>query len=132
MSMTDPIADMLTRIRNGYMAGKGSITMPYSNEKKNVGDILIQEGYLDSSSVDDSQTHKQLIITLKYDEEGKGAINEITRVSKPGRRIYTKSKDIKPFLNSYGVSIISTSKGVHTDKECTEMNLGGEVICTVW
>ena len=132
MGMTDPIADMLTRIRNGYMAEKREVIIPFSNEKKSIGELLVKEGYLEQISELESSGKKHISVLLKYDEDGEKVISEITRVSKPGRRVYSKAKDIKPFLDSYGVALISTNQGIQTDKECIEKNIGGEVICTVW
>lgn len=133
MSMTDPIADMLTRIRNAIMVKKEEVRMPSSKIKKAIGETLVEEGYLKEVREEDiGNNKKELICVLKYSPEGESVITEIVRKSKPGRRIYIKAKDMKPVLNGYGIAIISTSKGIMSDRKCRRERLGGELICTVW
>lgn len=129
MSLQDPVSDMLTRIRNAQKATKVSVTMPSSNQKENIAKVLKNEGYiLDYSTSGDAK--KELSIELKY-FQGKPVIEEIKRVSRPGLRIF-KSKDELPSVNGgLGIAIISTSKGVMTDKQARDSGNGGEVICTV-
>lgn len=132
MSMTDPLADMLTRIRNGQRARKESILSPGSKLRAHVLDVLEREGYIRGYS-QSPQSHGgvELRIELKY-AEGDPVIREISRVSKPGRRIYMKVKDLPRVSNGLGISIVSTPKGVLSDAEAREANVGGEVLCTVF
>lgn len=132
MSMTDPLADMLTRIRNGQRARKESILSPGSKLRAHVLDVLEREGYIRGYS-QAAQSHGgvELRIELKY-AEGDPVIREISRVSKPGRRIYMKVKDLPRVSNGLGISIVSTPKGVLSDAEAREANVGGEVLCTVF
>ncbi len=129
MSLQDPVSDMLTRIRNAQKATKVSVTMPSSNQKENIAKVLRDEGYILGYSTS-GEAKKELSIELKY-FQGKPVIEEIKRVSRPGLRIF-KSKDELPSVNGgLGIAIISTSKGVMTDKQARETGNGGEVICTV-
>ena len=129
--MTDPIADLLTRIRNGYNAKAEVVSMPMSKLKQQIAQVLVDQGYLTSAEVDTTKTHPQLKITLKY--VGKfPAISNLSRISTPGRRIYSEASSIKPVLAGHGIRIISTNKGLMIDKEAKKNNLGGEVICKVW
>jgi small subunit ribosomal protein S8 len=129
MSLQDPVSDMLTRIRNAQKASKVSVTMPSSNQKENIAKVLKDEGYILDYSVS-GDAKKQLSIDLKY-FQGKPVIEQIKRVSRPGLRIF-KSKDELPSVNGgLGIAIISTSKGVMTDKQARASGNGGEVICTV-
>ena len=132
MSMTDPIADMLTRIRNANNAGHKDVMAPASNIKKAIANILLEEGYI--KKVDFIEDNKQgmLKITLKYGQNGEKVIAGLKRISKPGLRIYASNEDLPKVLNGLGVAIISTSKGVMTDKLARKNNVGGEVICYVW
>ena len=132
MSMTDPIADMLTRIRNANSAGHKEVVIPASNIKKAIANILLEEGFI--SKVDYIEDNKQGLIkvTLKYGENGEKVIAGIKRISKPGLRIYAACEDLPKVLNGLGVAIVSTSKGVITDKEARKNNVGGEVLCYVW
>ena len=130
MSMQDTLADMFTRIRNAQMAEKTSVAMPASNMKKAVAEVLQSEGYITGFSVSD-ETKPELSIELKY-FEGKPVIEKIQRVSRPGLRIYKGQKDIPSVSGGLGISIVSTSKGVMTDKAAREAGVGGEVICTVF
>ncbi|GAB4145283.1 MAG: 30S ribosomal protein S8 [Sphingomonadales bacterium] len=132
MSMTDPLADMLTRIRNGQRARKESIVSPGSKLRARVLDVLQREGYI-RGYTEAAQSHggTELRIELKY-AEGDPVIREISRVSKPGRRIYMKVRDLPRVSNGLGISIVSTPKGVLSDAEAREANVGGEVLCTVF
>ncbi len=131
MSMSDPIADMLTRIRNGQQAGKVWVSMPASRAKSSIAEVLMQEGYIRSFRVDGEGTAKSLDIELKY-FQGSPVIEELQRISKPGRRVYAGNKQIPNVRNGLGVALISTSKGIMTDKVARENGVGGEVICTVF
>jgi small subunit ribosomal protein S8 len=132
MAMSDPIADMLTRIRNGGKAGFDKVDIPGSKIKLELIRVLKEQGYIkDFKYLEDE--HKRIIrIYLKYVSEGKHAIFGIQRVSKPSRKVYSKAKQIKPVLNGLGVSVISTSKGVMTDKQAREANVGGEILFNIW
>lgn len=130
MSMQDPLADMLTRVRNGQMAGKASVQMPSSKVKISVAKVLVEEGYVAGYQVD-GDVIPTLTIDLKY-FEGRPVIAEITRISRPGLRAY-KSKDALPSVRAgLGVAIVSTSKGVMTDRAARQAGIGGEVLCTVF
>ena len=131
MSMTDPIADMLTRIRNGQKARKVSVSMPASTAKEAVAAVLKDEGYITGFSSEGEGATKQLSVELKY-FEGEPVIREISRVSKPGRRVYAGVKNLPTVYNGLGISILSTPKGVMSDGEARTQNVGGEVICTVF
>ena len=131
MSMSDPIADMLTRIRNAVRINRQQVNIKASNICQGVASVLKTEGYIeDFDRIDDGQ-QGVLRITLKYDQEGQPVINEITRRSKPGRRIYAPVDKLPRVLGGMGVAIVSTSKGVMSDRDCREANVGGEVLCTV-
>ena len=132
MSMTDPLGDMLTRIRNALMRGKSTVSSPASSLRAHVLDVLQAEGYIRGyTRVDHSNGKAELDIELKY-FEGTPVIREITRVSKPGRRVYSSVKSIPRVANGLGVSILSTPKGVMADHDAREQNVGGEVLCYVW
>ena len=130
MSMTDPIADMLTRIRNGQSAAKMEVSMPLSKLKKSVAVVLKDEGYITDFNEQDIDGKPALNITLKY-FQGKPVIELINRVSRPGRRVYKSGKDLPKVQNGLGVAIISTSAGLMTDRAARKAGHGGEVICTV-
>jgi small subunit ribosomal protein S8 len=131
MSITDPLADLLTRVRNGQAANKVNVKMPSSKLKVSVCKVLKQEGYIEDFSVSQATNNKQILdVALKY-YQGTPVIESIQRVSKPGRRVYKGSEDLPSVLGGFGVAIISTSKGLMTDKEAREGGHGGEVICTV-
>jgi len=132
MSMTDPIADMLTRIRNGSTARFNKIDIPSSKEKIAIAKVLKQEGYIKNFKVIDEEGKGLLRLYLRYDAHNRGIITGIKRVSRPSLRVYVKSKKIPKVLDGYGVSIISTPKGIMTNREATELNIGGELICSVW
>lgn len=131
MSQTDPIADMLTVIRNGLMANKNSITVPHSVIKTGILKVLKAEGYISSFDVLDTKPAKSIKVGLKYGPHGEAVINEIRRVSTSGRRAYAGAKQIAPVLRGFGISILTTSKGVLSDREARKQKLGGEVLCIV-
>ena len=132
MNTTDPIADMLTRIRNANTAKHQTVDIPASNMKKAIAEILVREGYI--KSVEEIKDEKQgiLRITLKYQENGERVISGLKRISKPGLRIYASKDEIPQVLNGLGTALISTSKGIKTDKEARKENLGGEVLAYIW
>ena len=134
MSMTDPVADMLTRIRNGMSVDKRFVDIPSSNLKKRIAFVLKQENYIeDFMIVENKDNLKSLIrIFLKYDNRGKAVITGIERVSKPGRRIYVGGDQIPRVLDGLGIAILSTSKGVISNKAAKRMHIGGEVLCNIW
>ncbi|MBT3738622.1 MAG: 30S ribosomal protein S8 [Candidatus Marinimicrobia bacterium] len=134
MSMTDPVADMLTRIRNGMSVDKRFVDIPSSNLKKRIAFVLKQENYIeDFMFVENKDNVKSLIrIFLKYDNRGKAVITGIERVSKPGRRIYVGGDQIPRVLDGLGIAILSTSKGVISNKAAKRMHIGGEVLCNIW
>ena len=132
MAMTDPIADMFTRIRNGSKAKFEKVDIPSSQLKREVAKILKEEGFIKNFKViTDDQQHGMIRVFLKYDESRKGIIH-LRRVSKPGRRIYTKSDRIPSVMGGLGISILSTPKGVLTDRSARKIHVGGEVLCHVW
>ena len=132
MSMSDPLGDMLTRIRNGQSAGKSVVSSPASRLRSNVLEVLKREGYIrDYSSVEVRAGISELKIELKY-HEGAPVISEIQRVSRPGRRVYSGIKDLKRVYNGLGISILSTPRGVLSDNEARDANVGGEVLCMVF
>ena len=132
MSMTDPIADMLTRIRNASMVAHPSVEMPSSKLKVQLAKLLKEEGFITDYSVSESGNFKVLTITLKYDAKNKPIITKLERVSKPGLRNYSKAKNLPKVLGGMGVAIVSTSKGLLTDRKARKENIGGEVLCYVY
>ncbi len=132
--MTDPIADMLTRIRNAVRIERPDVGMPLSKVKRGVAEVLKREGYIWDWREEeiDGKPSKQLFIDLKYGPNGERVIRHIQRVSKPGCRVYSRSTHLRPILNGLGISIISTSRGVISDREARQKNLGGEVLCELW
>lgn len=130
--MTDPIADMLTRIRNGNKANHTSVSLPSSNEKRAIAQILLDEGYIKGFDVEEDNKQGILTIDLKYAEEGEKVISGLRRISKPGLRVYVKANEVPKVLDGLGIAIISTSKGLLTDKAAREANVGGEVMCYIW
>ena len=130
MSMSDPVADLLTRIRNANMHKKNSLVLLSSKIKLNIVKVLKEEGFISNWELDEKGEFPQLTIWLKY-VDNFPVIREITRASKPGLRLYKKGKDCKPILNGQGISILSTSKRIMSDRKCREENIGGEVLCTV-
>ena len=131
MALTDPLGDMLTRIRNGQRAKKDSVLSPASNLRARVLEVLQREGYIRGFSEDETGKHKQLRIELKY-FEGEPAIKHVARVSKPGRRIYSGSKELPVIRNGLGITIVSTPRGVLSDAEARAQNVGGEVLAEVF
>ncbi|MEX0867896.1 MAG: 30S ribosomal protein S8 [Pirellulales bacterium] len=130
--MTDPIADMLTRIRNAVRVERPHVDMPLSKVKRGVAEVLKREGYIWDYSESEEGPFRHLHLDLKYGPNGERVIQHLKRVSKPGRRIYSKATDLRPVLNGMGIKIISTSRGVISDREARERKLGGEVLCEVW
>jgi small subunit ribosomal protein S8 len=130
MSMSDPIADMLTRIRNGQMIDKEYVRMPSSKLKKAIAQVLRDEGYIDGYKVHEMNEHSEIEITLKY-YAGRPVIEKIDRVSKPGLRIYKGRDELPRVMNGLGVAILSTSQGVMTDRKARSLGVGGEVLCLV-
>ena len=130
--MSDIIADGLTRIRNASMRKLDTTTLIYSKLMVNVLDVFKEKGYIEDFKVVGEGTKKSIQVILKYDEKGYTVINEIKRVSKPGRRVYKPSKDIKAFKNGYGTIVVSTSKGVLPNDVAYKEGVGGEVICSIW
>lgn len=133
MSMTDPIADLLTRIRNAIVAKHDRLNIPLSKVKLAICKILEDEGLIASCQViGDDPLSRQIQLILRYSPEGESAIRRIQRVSKPGRRVYKGASDIRPVLSGLGVGILSTSKGLLTDRRARELRIGGEVLCEIW
>ena len=132
MSMTDPIADMLTRIRNANMVKLQKVDIPSSNVKVNIANVLKQEGFIKNFKVISDNHQGVLRVYLKYIDEKDSIINEIKRISKPGGRVYKKTEDIPVVKNGVGIAILSTSKGILTDTSARKAGIGGEVICTIW
>ncbi len=132
MAMTDPIADMLTRIRNAGMAQHPKLDIPSSNVKVAVAEVLKNLGYIKNFKVVSDDLQGVLRVYLKYDDNNNTVIHEISRVSRPGRRVYVKHNEIPQVKNGLGVAILSTSKGVMDDAAAREAQVGGEVLCTVW
>ena len=129
--MNDPISDMLTRIRNANDARHDTVDVPYSKVKKAIADILVAEGFVASADTLGEGTHKTIRITLKYEGKTK-VLQGLKRISKPGLRIYANVEELPRVLNGLGIAIISTSKGIMTDKEARKQNVGGEVLAFVW
>ncbi len=132
MSLTDPIADMLTRIRNAIQARREMVQMPGSKLKKAVLEQMLEEGYVAGVSWEDDGKQGVLLVRLKYDTRGESAIDGLERLSKPGRRVYVGAGDIPRSRSGYGTVILSTSRGVLTDRKAREVGVGGEVLCAVW
>jgi small subunit ribosomal protein S8 len=129
---TDPIADMLTRIRNSSMVNHKQVAMPSSKIKVGIAQILKAEGFIDNFNVTDETPQPNLILRLKYTGRGDAVITGLSRVSKPGKRVYTSHKDIPWVRAGLGISIVSTPKGLMTGREARQAKLGGEILCTVW
>ncbi len=132
MSMTDPIADFLARIRNGIRAQKGAVECPSSKLKRRIATILQEEGYIDAVSHRDDSRQGMIAMTLRYNYRHNAAISGLRRVSRPGQRKYVGAKDVPKVRNGLGVAIISTSRGVMTDREARKLGVGGEVLCEIW
>jgi len=132
MGMTDPIADMLTRIRNALMASYNSVDIPGSRMKINIAKVLKSEGFIKNFKLVDDSKQGVIKIYFKYDDKGVPTIDGLKRISKPGCRIYAKRDNIPKILNGFGINILSTSKGIITDKQARDIGVGGEIICSVW
>ena len=132
MSMTDPIADMLTRVRNANSAGKATVSMPSSKKLVEIARIMVQEGYVQGFEVLPAEPRDILEITLKYGAKKERVIRGIKRISKPGLRIYAGKDELPRVLGGMGTAVVSTSKGVMTDREARKMNIGGEVLAFIW
>ena len=133
MTMSDPIADMLTRIRNANTAKHEKVNVPASKMKISIADILLKEGYIKSYEVVDAGPAKDIVITLKYGKDkNEKILTGLKRISKPGLRVYANSEELPKVLGGLGTAIISTNKGVITDKEARKQNVGGEVLCFIW
>ena len=132
MSMSDPIADLLTRIRNGVKAKFNSVDIPGSKLKIEIARVLKEEGYIRNYKFIKDSKQGILRVYLKYNQTQEPVLYGLKRISKPSRRMYVRSKEIKPVLNGMGVAILSTSKGIMTDKHARKQNVGGEVLCNIW
>ena len=132
MQMTDPIADMLTRIRNASTAKHDTVDVPASNMKKAIAEILMEEGYIKNFQLIDNSTQGIIRITLKYGAGKTKTINGLRRISKPGLRVYAKSEDLPKVLKGLGIALVSTSKGIMTDKKARQEHVGGEVLAYIW
>lgn len=130
MSMSDPVADMLTRIRNAHMVDKAQVSIPASNLKAAIASVMQQEGYIESFTVDGEAASKTLTIQLKY-YDNKPVIESLERISKPSLRVYAKSTEMPTVMNGLGIVIVSTPKGVMTGQNASTQNVGGEVLCSV-
>ena len=130
--MTDPIADMLTRLRNGLRVRRSSVSMPASRLKRDIADVLKREGYIRDYEVTADGVQGELTIELKYGPDGEDVVSVLKRESKPGRRVYRGVKQISRVLNGTGIAIYTTPQGVLSDRECRERRVGGEMIATVW
>jgi small subunit ribosomal protein S8 len=130
--MTDPIADMLTRIRNAVRVERPHVDLPLSKVKRGLAEVLKREGYIWDWEEVPSEPARQLRLHLKYGPNGERVIRTIRRISKPGRRVYSGSTQLKPVLGGLGISVISTSRGVISDREARQRKLGGEVLCEIW
>ena len=132
MNITDPIADMLTRIRNANTSKHKTVDIPASNVKRAIAEILFNEGYIKAFEEIANENQGIIRITLKYDEKGNRVIDGLRRISKPGLRVYASKEELPRVLNGLGIAIISTSKGLKTDKEARQLGVGGEVLAYIW
>lgn len=132
MLVTDPIADMLTRIRNAINVKHESVSIPASNEKRAIAKILLDEGYIRGYEETEEGSKKNIVVALKYDETGDSIIQGLKRISKPGLRIYAQKDKLPKVLSGLGIAIVSTNKGIVTDKEARKLGVGGEVLAYVW
>ncbi|MEO0116631.1 MAG: 30S ribosomal protein S8 [candidate division WOR-3 bacterium] len=128
----DPIADMLTRIRNALMRGKPEVKFPYSKIKLEIARILLEEGYINNFQVSGEGVKKEIVILLKYTLDGKPVISELKRVSRPSRRVYAGYREIPKVAGGLGIAILSTPKGILSDREARRQKVGGEILATVW
>ena len=132
MSVSDPIADFLTRIRNGMLGRKSSVDCPRSHLKVRIAEILREEGFLDAVSTDDNGPQGTVSVALRYDNSNNCAITGLRRVSRPGQRAYANARNLPTVRNGLGIAIVSTSHGIMTDRKARELGVGGEVLCEVW
>ena len=132
MLSTDSIADMLTRMRNALRVKHVDVTVPVSKEKKEIARILLEEGYINGFEVVENGKFQDLLISLKYDNEGRSVIQGLKRISKPGLRVYAQAEKIPQVISGLGIAIISTNKGIVTDRVARQLNVGGEVLAFVW
>ena len=132
MTMTDPVADMLTRIRNANTAGHATVDIPASKIKKNIAEILVKEGYIKGYEVVEGEVQDTIRVTMKYGPEKTKVISGIKKISKPGLKVYAKANEVPKVLGGLGTAIISTNQGVLTDKQAREKKVGGEVLAFVW
>ncbi len=132
MNITDPIADMLTRIRNANTSKHKTVDVPASNVKKAIAEILFKEGYIKAFEEIENENQGIIRISIKYDEKGNRVIAGLKRISKPGLRVYANKEELPKVLNGLGIALISTSKGIMTDKQAREQGIGGEVLAYVW
>jgi len=132
MTMTDPIADMLTRIRNAVRVKQKTVDVPASNLKRGVLEVLKREGFIEDFKEAESGSLKMIRVWLKYSRLGESVIRHVQRESKPGRRVYRAVEELKPVLRGTGIAVVSTSRGVLSDRECRRERVGGEVLCKVW
>ena len=130
--MTDPIADMLTRVRNAIMVNKDTVEIPSSNMKKAIADIMLKEGFVSDVKLVEDGYNGKLVLTLKYVGKGRSVINGLKRISKPGLRSYSGVEDMPKVLDGLGIAILSTNKGIMTDRKAKAANVGGEVLCYIW
>jgi small subunit ribosomal protein S8 len=132
MAVIDPIADMLTRVRNGLMIRKTFVLVPSSRIKKAIAQILLDEGFIQGYEVTDERPQPNIRVWLKYDEKRRPILTHLKRVSKPGRRVYSSKRELPWVLSGMGVAIISTPRGLMTDREARRQGVGGEILCYVW
>ncbi len=132
MIVTDPIADMLTRIRNAITARHESVSIPASKEKLAIAEILSKEGYIRGYELVEAEGHKNIKVDIKYDENGESVIQGLKRISKPGLRVYAKADNLPRVISGLGIAIVSTNKGILTDKQARSAGVGGEVLAYVW
>ncbi len=130
--MTDPIADMLTRVRNALAANKETVEVPSSNMKKAIANILLNEGYVSDVKIVEDGCNGKIVLTLKYAGKKKPVINGLKRVSRPGLRVYSDVETMPKVMDGLGVAIVSTNKGIMTDRQAKAQNVGGEVLCYIW
>ncbi|MBF0279602.1 MAG: 30S ribosomal protein S8 [SAR324 cluster bacterium] len=132
MFIPDPIADLCTRIRNAKMRNYPQVSIPHSKIKERIVEVLEKEGFIESWKIEKIEPQDKIVVSLKYSEAGTSVIRMIKRISKPGCRVHVGISDIKPVLGGQGIAVVTTSKGVLSDRECREQNTGGEVLCHVW
>ena len=130
--MTDPIADMLTRVRNALAANKETVEIPSSNMKKAIAEIMLAEGYVSDVKLEKDEFNGKLVLTLKYSGKKKPVINGLKRVSRPGLRVYSDVETMPRVMDGLGIAILSTNKGILTDKQAKAQNVGGELLCYIW